>query len=110
MVAVWAEADLILADEFRDGNVPARQAPLTCAQQAFAALPATITARYFRGDSACHENGLLGWLRHPDRASEPGGAIKFAVSAMTSPELSQTIKRIFDEDWTTFDTEPDGTH
>ena len=29
MVAIWAEADLILADEWRDGNVPARQAPLT---------------------------------------------------------------------------------
>src|SRR5208283_4411723 len=28
MVAVWAEADLVLADEFRDGNVPARQEPL----------------------------------------------------------------------------------
>ena len=38
MVAVWAEADLVLADEFRDGNVPARQEPLTCAKLAFAAL------------------------------------------------------------------------
>jgi hypothetical protein len=36
MVAVWAEADLVLADEFRDGNVPAKQEPLTCAQLAFA--------------------------------------------------------------------------
>ena len=39
MVAVWAEADLVLADEFRDGNVPAQQEPLTCAKLAFAALP-----------------------------------------------------------------------
>jgi len=30
-VAVWAEADLVLADEFRDGNVRAKQAPLACA-------------------------------------------------------------------------------
>ena len=52
MVAVWAEADLVLADEFRDGNVPAKQAPLTCAKLAFAALPENITQRYFRGDSA----------------------------------------------------------
>jgi hypothetical protein len=29
MVALWAEADLVLADEFRDGNVPAKQAPLS---------------------------------------------------------------------------------
>jgi hypothetical protein len=109
MVAVWAESDLVLADEFRDGNVPARQAPLTCAQQAFAALPTNITARYFRGDSACHENELLGWLRHPDRAREPGGGIGFAVSAFTSAELSQALKQIPEKQWTTFDTEPDGT-
>jgi len=66
MVAVWAEADLVLADEFRDGNVPAQQAPLTCAKLAFAALPDNLQERYFRGDSACHQNDLLHWLKHPD--------------------------------------------
>ena len=34
--------DLVVADEFRDGNVPAKQEPLTCAQLAFAALPLLI--------------------------------------------------------------------
>ena len=47
MVAVWAEADLIVADQFRDGNVPAHQEPLSCCQMAFAALPTTVTERYF---------------------------------------------------------------
>ena len=109
MIAVWAEADLVLADEFRDGNVPARQEPLTCAKLAFEALPTKITARYFRGDSACHESELLKWLTDPDRATEPGGAIGFAITAFTSPELSNTLKRISDKKWTTFSTEPDGT-
>lgn len=109
MVAVWAEADLALADEFRDGNVPARRAPVTCAKMAFAALPTDIQARYFRGDSACHDNDLIHWLVHPDRATEPGGAIGFAISAMMSEELMRTIKRIPHKDWTTFDTEADGT-
>jgi len=36
MLAVWAEMDVVLADEFRDGNVPAQMAPLTVAQAAFA--------------------------------------------------------------------------
>jgi hypothetical protein len=26
MLAVWAEMDVVLADEFRDGNVPAQMA------------------------------------------------------------------------------------
>jgi hypothetical protein len=60
MVAVWAETDLVLADEFRDGNVPGKQDPLTCAKLALAALPETLQQRYFRGDSACHENELGG--------------------------------------------------
>ena len=109
MLAVWAEADLVLADEFRDGNVPARQEPLTCAKRAFSALPTTITARYFRGDSACHEKELIQWLTHPDRATEPGGVIGFAVSAFTSQELTQALKQIPDKAWTTFATESDGT-
>ena len=109
MLAVWAEADLILADEFRDGNVPARQEPLTCAQQAFASLPSTIQARYFRGDSACHENGLIGWLNHPDREREAGGAIGFAVSAINSVALSQALQAVEEKQWKSFDTEADGT-
>jgi hypothetical protein len=59
MVAMWAEADLVLADEFRDGNVPAKQDPLTRAKLAFAALPETVTRRYFRGDSAWFKIALL---------------------------------------------------
>src|SRR5436853_7943310 len=62
MLAVWTEMDVVLADEFRDGNVPAQMAPLTVAQAAFAALPQTVTSYYYRGDSACHEKGLLRWL------------------------------------------------
>jgi hypothetical protein len=104
MVAVWAEADLVLADEFRDGNVPAQQEPLTCAKLAFAALPDTIQERYFRGDSACHENDLLGWLKAPERDQEPGGRIGFAVSARISGDLAKA-----DSQWKTFATEADGT-
>lgn len=109
MVAVWAEADLVVADEFRDGNVPARQAPLTCAQMAFAALPASVTQRYFRGDSACHENELIGWLREGARAQEPGGRIGFAISAMMTQSLAEALQKVADKQWQTYATETDGT-
>jgi hypothetical protein len=109
MVAVWAEADLVLADEFRDGNVPAKQDPLTCAKLAFAALPETVTQRYFRGDSACHENGLLDWLNAPEREKELGGRIGFAVSAVMSAPLAQALRKIPETEWKTFGQEDDGT-
>jgi hypothetical protein len=110
MVAVWAEADLVLADEFRDGNVPAKQDPLTCAKLAFAALPEGIQQRYFRGDSACHNDELVEWLKHPERSAEPGGRIVFAVSAVMSEPLAKALREVKEADWTTFgDKEADGT-
>jgi hypothetical protein len=109
MVAVWAEADLVLADEFRDGNVPAQQDPLTCAKLAFEALPQTVTQRYFRGDSACHEKQLLDWLNHPDREREPGGRIRFAISARMSEPLAQELRKVAEADWKTFGKEDGGT-
>ncbi len=109
MVAVWAEADLVVADEFRDGNVGARQEPLNCAKMAFEALPGTVEQRYFRGDSACHENDLIQWLRHPDRAREKGGAIGFAISAVMSEQLKEAVEKVEEKEWKTIKTEADGT-
>jgi Transposase DDE domain group 1 len=66
MLAVWAEMDAVLADEFRDGNVPAQMAPLTVAKAAFAALPKTVSSYYYRGDSKAYRAS-----RNP-RAFRPG--------------------------------------
>ena len=109
MVAIWAEADLVLADQWRDGNVPARQAPLTCAQWAFAALPPNIKQRFFRGDSACHEEELIQWLKSPDREKENGGTIGFCISASMSEDLQKAVKGIAGTEWKTFGKDPDGT-
>ena len=109
MVAMWAETELILADEFRDGNVPALSSPLTCAKNAFAALPETVTEYYFRGDSACHESGLVNWLRNPEREDGPQGPIQFAVSARMSDDLGKALKAVHEAKWTTFGTDSDGT-
>ncbi len=109
MVAVWAETSLVLADEFRDGNVPAQMEPLACAKAAFAALPDTVNERYFRGDSACHEHGLVIWLRDENRADGPKGFIGFAVSARLSVELAQALRAVPETHWTTFGKDRDGT-
>src|SRR5258708_6328150 len=84
MLAVWAEMDAVLADEFRDGNVPAQMAPLTVAKAAFGALPKTVTTYYYRGDAACHEKELLRWLSNEKREEGPQGCIGFAISVRMS--------------------------
>jgi len=99
MLAVWAEMDVVLADEFRDGNVPAMMAPLPVAQRAFAALPGSGMSYYFRGDSACHEKELIQWLRDEQRPEGPPGFLGFAVSARMSDALHRAILGVKEEDW-----------
>jgi hypothetical protein len=93
MVALWAELNVVVAEEFRDGNVPALKDPLRVAQRGFAALPETIKERYFRGDSACDEEELLSWLRDEKRANGPAGFIGFAVSARVNPVFAGRDRR-----------------
>ena len=99
MLVVWAEMDVVLADEFRDGNVPAMMAPLPVAQRAFAALPETVQTFYYRGDSASHERGLMQWLRDETRADGPQGFIGFAISARMSEALHQAILQVPESGW-----------
>jgi hypothetical protein len=99
MLAVWAEMNVVLADEFRDGNVPAMMDPLSVAKRSFAALPETVTTYYFRGDSACHEHNLLDWLRDEKRADGPHGPIGFAISARMSAALHEEIGKVAESAW-----------
>jgi len=99
MLALWAEMNAVVADEFRDGNVPAQQQPLRVARRAFAALPETVTERYFRGDSACEEEALLTWLRNEQRPDGPPGFIGFAVSARMNPVLREEILATPEQRW-----------
>ena len=98
MLAVWAEMNLILADEFRDGNVPAMMRPLTVAKRALAALPETVKEIYYRGDSACHETELIRWLRDENREGGPRGFIGFGISVRMSEALREAIKTTVNEE------------
>jgi hypothetical protein len=99
MLALWAEMDLALADEFRDGNVPATKALLPVTQRAFQALPDSVQEFYFRGDSGCWERTLVNWLRDEERSQGPRGRITFAISVRMNPSLKQHIGRIGDSCW-----------
>ena len=91
LVAVWVEEDLIVADEFRDGNVPGNKDPLTSVRRAFAALPAWVEKRYFRGDSADYSLPLLKYLVQAQ--------ISFSISADMSPELRAVCLAVPPEHW-----------
>lgn len=83
----WVEQDLVLADEYRDGNVPAGMLNLPLIQEGFAALPSNITERFFRADSACYDERVLKWLADEEREDGPRGRIGFTISADMSDSL-----------------------
>jgi Transposase DDE domain group 1 len=91
VVALWAEQDVILADEFRDGNVPAGTGNRRVIEQALAALPAGIGEVRLRGDSALYEQTLLRWL--------DGKGIGYAISADLSRELVAAIRTLPESAW-----------
>jgi hypothetical protein len=104
----WAEQDLIIADEYRDGNVPAGMDNLPLIRRSFLSLPAAITKLYFRADSACYERNVLRWLADEHRHGGPHGHIGFTISADMTPELRQVCCEVPDDDWQLVD-EPEWT-
>jgi hypothetical protein len=73
--ALWAEQDVIVHDQFRDGHVPASCGNLRVLQQAVANLPQGIMEGRLRADSARFETEVLRWCEE----TEP--SIAHAISA-----------------------------
>jgi hypothetical protein len=95
----WAEQDLVVADEYRDGHVPAGMENLPLIRQAFQDLPAAVTERYFRADSACYDARVLKWLANDQRVEGPQGWIGFTISADMTRELHEACTALSEEDW-----------
>lgn len=98
-LAYWVERDLIVADQFRDGNVPAAMDPLSLAKAAFAALPETVTEFAYRADSASYQHNLLNWLREEDKWDRPRCPVTFAISADMTPQLKAVIEGTEEAEW-----------
>jgi hypothetical protein len=95
LLVAWAEGGLVLADQFRDGNVPASSRIKELVDEAFAALPGRADGDAWRvsvrSDSAAYEWETLdhwharGW--------------RFAVSADLSKQLRAEIVALPFEAW-----------
>jgi hypothetical protein len=91
VVAVWAEQDVVLADEFRDGHVSASTGNRRVIERALAALPAGVARVYLRADSALYEHGLMVFL---DKRK-----IGFAISVPVSEGLKRRIAGLAETAW-----------
>jgi len=91
VTVLWAEKDLIVHEEFRDGNVPAKSGNWRVVRAALEQLPAGIEHRLLRGDSGLYEHELL---RNLDQQG-----VGYAISASMSRELTRKIQELPEEAW-----------
>jgi hypothetical protein len=91
VVVLWAEQDLILHEEFRDGHVPAGCGNVRVLEQAVAALPQGLQHLWLRADSALYETAVLRWCE--------AHAIEYAISADLSEQFRAEILRLPTAAW-----------
>jgi len=96
----WAETGLLLAEEFRQGNVLAGTDMKRVVDEAFNTLPPGEWQVKIRSDSAAYQQDVLDhWHQRKWH---------FAVSADMSVHLRQAIESLPAEDWQTWYTEKEG--
>jgi hypothetical protein len=84
----WAEQQVVLHSEFRDGNVPAGFELQRVVAAALPQLPPTVKTVYLRSDSAAYDTEVLFWC---ERASQHPqyGRIEFTISA----DITQAFRK-----------------
>lgn len=100
IVVEWAETGLVLAEEFRQGNVLAGSNIKRIVDEAFEMLPPGEWKVKVRSDSAAYQRDVLDhWHRR---------GWHFAVSADMSVQLRQAVERLPAEEWQMWYTENGG--
>lgn len=93
----WAEQELVVRSEFRDGNVPAGYGQLRLLEESLASLPEGVEEVRMRSDTAGYQWDLL---RHcAEGKDERFGVIDFAVGVAVSPEFRQAVQEVEPGDW-----------
>ena len=91
VLVLWAEQDVIVADEFRDGNVPAGMGNLRIIRKAVAALPGRLDEIRLRGDSALYEHDAMTWM--------DTNRVRYAISVRMSPQIKDCIAALPESHW-----------
>jgi DDE family transposase len=99
VVVLWAEHDVILHDQFRDGHVPAGCGNVRVLERAVGNLPPGVEQLALRADSALYETTVLRWCEDKQ--------IAYAISADMSEPLKAEILRLPESAWQREREEPD---
>ena len=93
----WAEQELVVHSEFRDGNVPAGHQQLRLLQETLEQLPVGVEKVQVRSDTAGYQQELLRYCA--EGKSERFGVIEFAMGADVTESFRQAVREVADDQW-----------
>jgi hypothetical protein len=91
----WAEQELMLHTEFRDGNVPAGYEQLRVFKEALDMLPESVAKVYLRSDTAGYQHDLLRYCEKGENTRF--GRIEFAIGCDVTKEFKKAVSEA--EEW-----------
>jgi Transposase DDE domain group 1 len=91
----WAEQELVLHTEFRDGNVPAGFEQLRLLTEALAMLPEGVEKVSLRSDTAGYQHDLLRYCEKGENTRF--GRIEFAIGCDVTKEFKKAVAEV--EEW-----------
>jgi Transposase DDE domain group 1 len=94
----WAEQELIVHTEFRDGNVPAGYDQLRVFKEALKCLPEGIKKVRLRSDTAGYQHNLLKYCAMGK--NKRFGKIEFGIGCDVTPEFKKVVSEVPDSEWT----------
>jgi hypothetical protein len=97
----WAEQELCVRSEFRDGNVPANYDLLRVFTEALDILPHGVTKVRLRSDAAGYVHDLLAYCANGE--NERFGRIEFAVSCPVTEAFKDEVVTVPDAAWKALD-------
>lgn len=93
----WAEKEMVLQTEFRDGNVPAGYENLRILKEALKHLPEGVKRVFLRSDTAGYQHNLLKYCE--TGKNKRFGKIEFAIGADVTEQFKEAALLVEDEQW-----------
>ena len=93
----WAEQEIILHTEFRDGNVPAGFEQLRVFKEALKCLPEGVNHARLRSDTAGYQHDLLAYCA--TGSNDRFGVIEFAIGCDVTKEFKKAVGEVEESEW-----------
>ena len=97
LTTYWAETDLVVHSEFRDGNVPAGFEQLRVLRDALECVPEGVERVMLRSDTAGYQNDLLEYCA--EGRDERFGVIEFAIGVRVTDEFKHEAALVEESEW-----------